>query len=87
MGRRHAGAPGRKVRAEVKDEQSLVRTADGQEVVSNTQVTVPVSDAVVLGALVTIWPGLPQEREAEVLQIARNDNAAPLQSFLVLSLK
>lgn len=87
MGRRHVPAPGRTVRAEVKDEQQLVRTADGQEVVSNTQVAVAVNDPVALGALVTVWPGLPQEREAEVLQVARNDNAPPLQSFLILSLK
>lgn len=87
MGRHPAPAPGRTVRAEVKDEQTLVRTADGQEVVSNTQVTVAVSDPVALGALVAVWPGLPHEREAEVLQIARNDNAPPLPSFLILSLK
>lgn len=87
MGRRHTPAPGRSVSCEVKDEQTLVRTADGQEVVSNTQVTVAVNDQVALGALVTVWPGLPQEREAEVLQIVRNENAPPLQSFLVISLK
>ena len=87
MGRRHADAPGRTVRAEVKDEQQLVRDSGGQEVVSSAQVTVPLDDQVRLGALVTVWPGRPQEREAEVLAVARNENPPPLQSFLLLSLK
>lgn len=87
MGRGHKPAPGRASPAEVKDEQRLVRDQDGQEVVSSSQVTVPLSDPVTLGALVTIWPGNAQQREAEVLAIARNENAAPLQSFLVLSRK
>lgn len=87
MGRKHEPAPGRAVRAEVKDEQQLVRDANGQEVVSSSQVTVPIDDPVRLGALVTVWPGTGQEREAEVLAIARNQNPRPLQSFLLLSLK
>ena len=86
MGTGYAAA--RTVRSEVKDEQRLVRTADGREVVSSSSVTVPVSEHVPVGSLVTVWPGTAREREAEVLAVAANENDIDdLDSFLVLSLK
>lgn len=77
----------RSLSAEVKDEQKLVRNADGDEVVSSTQVTVPLEAAVRLGALVTVWAGSPGQREAVVLALGREENDPPLPSFLVLSLE
>lgn len=79
--------PARTLAAEVRDEQRLVRDGDGREVVSSTQVTVALPEHVPLGSLVTVWPGGPRQREAKVLAVATNENAAPLDSFLVLSLE
>lgn len=84
MGGRY-GAP-RAIAAEVKDEQKLVRNADGAEVVSSTQVTVPLAADVAVGSLVKVWPGKTSERESEVLAVGRSDNEDDLDSFLVLSL-
>ena len=86
-GMRTAYADARDARAEVKDEQRLVRTADGREVVSSSQVSVPIGEHVPVGSLVTVWPGTPREREAEVLAVGTNENEDDLDSFLVLSLK
>jgi hypothetical protein len=78
----------REVRAEVKDEQRLVRSSDGREIVSSSQVSVPIGEHVPVGSLVTVWPGSPREREAEVLAVAANENGDfDLDSFVVLSLK
>lgn len=77
----------RMLRAEVKDEQQLVRAADGAEVVSSTTVKVPLPEHITPGSLVTVWQGKSGEREAEVLAVARHENAPPLDAFLVLSLK
>lgn len=79
--------PSRDLAAEVKDEQTLVRDVDGAEVVSNTQVTLPLPAHVPLGSKVTVWPGTPHEREARVLASALNPNAPPLDAYLVLSLE
>lgn len=79
--------PPRTLAAEVKDEQSIVRAADGSEVVSSTNVTVELPQHVPLGSLVTVWPGGASEREAEVLAVERDENAAPLPSYLILKLK
>lgn len=84
MGSSHGTA--REVRAEVRDEQRLVRTADGAEVLSSTQVTVPATENIALGSLVTVWPGKPGEREATVLAVARAENDDDLDSFVVLAL-
>lgn len=74
--------------AEVLDEVQMVRTIDGQEVVSSTQVTVPLDTVVPVGSLVTVWPNTPNAREAEVLQVSRDDNGDDLlDSHLVLRLK
>jgi len=54
----------------VVDEQKIVRDAGGAEVLSNTQVSVNLGDAVPLGSLVTVWPGEAMEREAPVLAIS-----------------
>lgn len=80
-------APSRDLRAEVKDVQTLVRDADGAEVVSSTQVTIPLPDDVPLGSLVTVWPGTPRQREAVVLAAAANPNDPPLDAYLLLSLE
>ncbi|PPF18270.1 hypothetical protein C5B92_07075 [Rathayibacter sp. AY1A4] len=79
--------PRRELRAEVKDEQQLVRTADGAQSVSSSTVTVPLDSAVRAGAKVTVWPGTESEREAVVLAVSRQENPPPLSSHLVLSLK
>lgn len=80
------GTP-RNVAAEVRDEQRLVRDIDGSEVVSSTWVTVPITENVPIGSLVTVWPGTPLEREAQVLVVGTDDNTdSDLDSFLVLSL-
>jgi hypothetical protein len=80
------GAP-RTVAAEVLDEQTLVRDADGREVVSSTRVTLALPEHVPLGSLVTVWPGESYEREAEVLTAAVNPNSPPLDAYLLLRLK
>jgi hypothetical protein len=81
-------AESREVRAEVRDEQRLVRTADGREIVSSSRVTVPVDEHVPVGSLVTVWPGTSREREAEVLAVSADENGDDdLDSFLVLTLK
>lgn len=77
----------RSLAAEVKDKQTLVRDTDGREVVSSTQVTVPLPAAVPLGSLVTVWPGLPQERESRVLSSSLNPNEDPLDTYLLLWLE
>ena len=77
----------RTIRAEVKDEQRLVRTADGSEAVSSSSVTVAISEHVPVRSLVTVWPGTARQREAEVLAVSADENGDDgLDSFLVLSL-
>lgn len=77
----------RSLSAEVRDERRLIRDRDGAEVVSSSQVTVPLGSNVPLGSLVTVWPGTAVEREAEVLQVGREENGdTPLDSFEVLYL-
>ena len=73
--------------AEVKDTQTLVRDVDGAEVVSSTQVTLPLPEHVPLGSLVTVWPGTPREREGRVLAASANPNEPPLDAYLLLSLE
>lgn len=78
----------RTVKAEVKDEQRLVRTADGSEVVSSSSVTVPIIQNVPVRSLVTVWPGTARAREAVVLAVSVDENGLDdLDSFLVLYLK
>lgn len=76
----------RDVSCEVRDEQRLVRAADGSEVVSSSQVTIAATEHVPLGSLVTVWPGTAGEREATVLAVGRNENDVDMDSFVVLSL-
>ena len=76
----------RTVKAEVKDEQRLVRNSAGAEVVSSSSVTVPIAEHVPVGSLVTVWPGTSRAREAEVLAVSADENGDDLDSFLVLSL-
>lgn len=80
------GAP-RTLPAEVLDKQTLVRDASGAEVVSSAQVSLPLPEHVPVGSLVTVWPGLPQAREARVLSAAINPNEPPLDAYLLLSLE
>lgn len=77
----------RALAAEVVDEQTLVRDAAGQEVVSSTRVTLPLPEHVPLGSLVTVWQGEAREREARVLAAAVNPNDPPLDAYLVLRLE
>ena len=85
MGSSHGAA--RALAAEVIDIQTLVRDKDGREVVSSTRVTLPLPQHVPLGSLVTVWPGMPQEREARVLAASLNPNDPPLDAYLLLSLE
>ncbi|MDR6142040.1 hypothetical protein QE375_001594 [Microbacterium foliorum] len=73
--------------AEVLDKQERIRDAKGVEVVSSSRVTVPINTVAPLGSLVTVWPGRPTQREAEVLQVGIDENDPPLPSHLVLWLK
>ncbi|NLP82591.1 hypothetical protein HF576_01895 [Microbacterium sp. CFH 90308] len=73
--------------AEVKDERRLVRTTDGDQVVSSSTVTVPLAANVREGELVTVWLGTTAERTARVLAVGRDENDPPLPSHLVLSLE
>lgn len=82
-----AYAAPRTVAAEVLDEQTLVRDADGREVVSSTRVTLPLPEHVPLGSLVTVWAGQDNEREARVLSAAVSPNDPPLDAYLVLRLE
>ena len=83
MGSGH-GDP-REVRAFTQDEQKLVRGRDGAEVVSTSQITVNFDEVVPLGSLVTVWPGMTGQREAEVLAIGRHQ-APGWPAFQTLSL-
>jgi hypothetical protein len=85
MGSSHGAA--RALAAEVIDTQTLVRDKDGREVVSSTRVTLPLPQHVPLGSLVTVWPGMPQEREARVLAASLSPNDPPLDAYLLLSLE
>lgn len=75
----------REVAAFAEDEQKIVRNRDGAEVVSTSQVHVNFAEAIPLGSLVTVWPGMPGEREAEVLAIGRHQ-ADGWPAFQTLSL-
>lgn len=77
----------RTLAAEVRDKQTLVRDADGAEVVSTAQVSLPLPEHVPVGSLVTVWPGLAQEREARVVAASLNPNDPPLDAFLLLFLE
>lgn len=81
-------SPSRTLAAEVKDTQTLVRNEDGREVVSSTQVTLPLPEHVPLGSLVTVWPGTTRQREARVLATSANPNDdGLLDNYLLLSLE
>lgn len=73
--------------AEVKDEAQLVRDAAGQEIVSSTQVTVPVETVAPVGSWVTVWPGTSKARRSQVIVVATDENPRPLESHLILKLK
>ena len=77
----------RTLAAEVIDKQTLVRDSNGAEVVSSSQVSLPLPESVPVGSLVTVWPGLPQQRQARVLASSLNLNSPPLDDFLLLSLE
>jgi O-phosphoseryl-tRNA(Cys) synthetase len=85
MGKRFGSE--REVAAEVRDEQTVVRDADGQEIVSSTTVTVKLAANVPNGSRVTVWKGKAGERTAHVVKVGREENPRPLDSFLVLSLE
>lgn len=80
-------APARELPGEVRDEQHLIRGADGAETVSSSRVTLALPQVVPVGSKVTLWPGTENERTSLVLAVAREENAPPLAAFLVLSLE
>lgn len=59
------------VPAFVVDEVQMVRDATGAEVVSSTQVHCGFAVTAPPGSLVTVWPGVAGEREAEVISSTR----------------
>lgn len=75
----------RDVDAFAEDEQKVVRNRDGAEIVSTSQVHVNFDEVIPIGSLVTVWPGLPGERDAEVLAIGRH-HAPGWPAFQTLSL-
>ncbi|OZD48645.1 hypothetical protein CH252_19145 [Rhodococcus sp. 06-1477-1B] len=80
--------PPQRVKAEVDDEQSLARDAQGEEVISSTTVTVPLDTRIRVGGFVTVWPDdAYRRRRAEVLFAAPVVNTKPLPSHTVLRLK
>lgn len=83
MGTTH-GEP-RQVVAFAEDEQKLVRTAGGAEALSSGQVVVNFDEAIPIGSLVTVWPDMVGEREAEVIAIGRHHHPS-LPAYQTLSL-
>lgn len=83
MGSTHAEP--RDVVGFAEDEQRVVKSAGGQEVISSGQVTVNFDEQIPLGSLVTVWPGMTGEREAEVIAIGRHHHPA-LPSYQTLTL-
>lgn len=69
----------------VVDEVKLVRDSGGAEVVSSTQVHCNFDVDMPPGSLVTVWPGLPHEREAEVISTSRGAHEN-LPAFQTLNL-
>lgn len=56
----------------VHEEVRLVRDATGAEVVSSTQLHCGFDVVMPPGSLVTVWPGTPASREAEVISTGRS---------------
>ena len=61
----------REMPAFVVDERRLVVNVDGEEVVSNSQVSVGVDEVIPLGSMVTVWPGATAERSGKVIAITQ----------------
>lgn len=80
-----AYADARDVAAFARDDQKLIRAADGSEVVSTGEVTVNFDEDIPIGSLVTVWNGSPGAREAVVVGASRNHHAT-LPSFQTLYL-
>lgn len=59
--------PPQRVRAAVDDKRRIVRSATGEEAVSNTRVVLdPVNDPPD-GSFITVWVGMKRERRAKVI--------------------
>lgn len=69
----------------VVDTRQLVRDDTGAEVVSSTQVHCNFDVVMPPGSLVTVWPGIPGEREAEVISAERGAHEN-LPAFQTLNL-
>lgn len=78
------GTPVPDVPAFVLEESKLVRNAAGAEVVSSTQVYCAFGVIAPPGSKVTVWPGEPFAREAEVITAAHAHWAR--RSFQLLNL-
>lgn len=72
------------MKAIVTDEQKLIRSADGSEIVSSSDVYVTAH--VKVGSLVTLWPGTPSARESSVVAVAKWEHTR-LPNYYVLSLR
>lgn len=59
------------IRCFVLDEVKLVRNTAGDEVVSSSTVSCNFDVDAPPGSLVTVWPGLPGQRQAEVISAGR----------------
>ncbi|MCP3799746.1 hypothetical protein NLX83_10800 [Allokutzneria sp. A3M-2-11 16] len=51
----------------VEDRRRLVRSADGDELISETTVRTRPHEHIPVRSLVTVWPGTPHERTGRVL--------------------
>ncbi|TCO64384.1 hypothetical protein [Actinocrispum wychmicini] len=61
-------------RAFVEDRRRLVRSPDGEEVVSETTVRTRRNERIPLGSKVTVWQGTPHERTATVITVSVLDH-------------
>lgn len=60
-------------RAAIDDKRKLIRTADGQMLMSQSRIAVDIEHLMPVGSLVTIWRGRANERESTALVVAVAD--------------
>lgn len=72
-------------RAAIEDTHKLVRSRDGAEVVSSTQVVLDPEHHVPEGSLVTVWRGRPRQRTATLISEGYAEfPQLPAHTFLAL---
>lgn len=73
-------------RALVVQKDTLVRSKDGEQVVSGTQVYLDAVNPIPENSLVTVFTGTPFEKTATVITSEHYDSGRQIQPFLVLFL-